>query len=272
MMPRSLALWLLPRYANGSLPGPVARAVAAAIDVDVDVAVAYRALRAAERPAHGGLSGAQKDFILGNVLAAVGAEPAAERDAATARSSSVTARGAWMPLAAAAACVGLFVVAKPADLTARGDGKAPLGVRVRCVKDGAVVDDAAAGARQTGADLACDKSGLLAFSTTNLHSAPRYAFVVGVDDHGGRVWLPPFGKDAAALAIAANSADTLIETLAPMPTEGVTLFVLLDDAPFHADDVARRLDAADRNGVPLQSLDKLPLDVLAQGRLVVRVR
>lgn len=268
MIPRSIALWLLPRYANGSLPGPLARAVAAAVDVDVDVAVAYRALRAAERPAGGGLSGAQKDFILGNVLDAVGAEG----DAATARSSSATARGAWMPLAAAAACVGLFVVAKPADLVARGDGKAPLGVRVRCVKDGAVVDDAAAGARQTGADLACDKSGLLAFSTTNLQTDTRYAFVVGVSDHGDRVWLPPFGKDAAALAIPANSADTLIETLAPMPTEGVTLFVLLDDAPFHADDVARRLDAADRNGVPLQSLDKLPLDVLAQGRLVVRVR
>jgi hypothetical protein len=145
-------------------------------------------------------------------------------------------------------------------------------VRVRCVTNGTVVDEASAGARQTGHDLDCGSDGLLAFSTTNLNDAVRYAFVIGVDDTGRRVWLPPFERTSAALSLPAHSADALLETLAPMPTQALTLFVLLDDEPFSADDVETRLATAARNGVPLASLDKLPLDVASQGRVLLRVK
>ena len=44
MIPRAAALWLLPRYAGGSLPSPLARLVKSAIDQDVEVATAYAAV------------------------------------------------------------------------------------------------------------------------------------------------------------------------------------------------------------------------------------
>lgn len=266
MMPHTLALWLLPRYVAGALPHSLGRLVRARLVDDVELQAAYHVLRRAERPVHGGLSAAQKELLLDAIL-----------DASSAHAPA-TASSWWtqlVPAGAAMACLALFVaIGHDDDLVARGAAQpqAPLGVRIRCVSNGNVVDEASAGARQTGADIDCGADGLLAFSTTNLNDAVRYAFVVGVDDSGNRVWLPPFERSSAALSLPARSADALLETLAPMPTQALTLFVLLDDEPFSADDVEDRLSAAQRNGVPLASLDKLPLDVASQGRLLLRVK
>jgi hypothetical protein len=266
LMPHALALWLLPRYVAGALPKSLGRLVRARLDDDVELQAAYHVLRRAERPTHGGLSAAQKELLLDAIL-----------DASAPATAPATSSSWWTPLVpagAAMACLALFVaVGHDDDLMARGTAnQPPLGVRVRCVTNGSVVDEASAGARQTGADLDCGSDGLLAFSTTNLNDAVRYAFVVGVDDTGHRVWLPPFDRTSVALALPAHSADALVETLAPMPAQAVTLFVLLDDEPFSADDVEGRLVSAERNGVPLASLDKLPLDVASQGRLLLRVK
>lgn len=274
MLQKTAALWLLPRYAGGGLPAPVARFVRRAIDSDVEVAAAFAALNAVDAfvlkgdGLSPGLSAGQKDRMLTALF-----------DDLDTGASDVTAaapaRSWWAPIApfaGAAACVGLFVVAgNNGDLAARGGASAPLGVRVRCVDGGVVTDEATAGARQTGADLDCGQGSLLAFSATNLQKAERFVFVVGVSDSGERVWLPPFTSDSQARAVAAGTTDDVIDTLAPMPSDGVTLFVLLDDQAFSADDVERRLAAAARNGTPLGQLEKLPVDVQAQGRLILRL-
>lgn len=260
MLPRFLALWLLPRAPQ--LGGALRRALQRSIDEDAVVGAAARALAVVERPRDGGLSGAQKDRLLAALLDDRAGDPV--------EPASAPAWRALVPLAAAGACVGVFAVSSNGDLAARGAADAALGVRVRCVHDGAVVDDASAGARQTGGDLACPAGSLLAFSTTNLQRAERFAFVVGIDDHGDVVWLPPFAEDSAARALPAGSTDAVVDTLAPLPDRAVTLFVLLDDNGFDGADVGRRLDAARRSGVPLEKLDKLPVGVRAQGRLLLR--
>lgn len=295
MLPRVFALWLLPRYSAGALRGWAGRAVRRAIDSDDVVAAAYDALRAAEARPHGGLSGAQKDLLLGAVLDdvaaldaaavpdGVGARVAPRRTALRRFAPFAPFAPFAAPFAAAVACVGLFVVVDRPGISGAdggwgvrgGSGDGPLGVRVRCVDHGAVVDEASAGARQTGTDLECGAGSLLAFSTTNLQPDTRYAFVIGVADDDSRVWLPPFTRDSAARPLAAGVANDVVDTLAPVPRASaapahLTLFVLLDDAPFTGADVERRLAAAARNGVPLARLDKLPVDVFAQGRLVLR--
>ena len=256
MIPRAAALWLLPRYAGGSLPSPLARLVKSAIDQDVEVATAYAALREAERALlrdRTSLSAGQKDLLLASLLEALPAESQSQH--ASSLSSRWSSAG---PVVAAAACLGLFIVGGADDKTARGsNSQGPLGVRVRCVS--------------TGADLDCAKDSLLAFSATNLQAAPRYVFVVGIDDQGERVWLPPFLEHTEARDLPAGSTDAMIDTLAPMPQKGVTLFVLLDDEAFGGDDVERRVAAAVRSGVPVGSIDKLPVDVFAQGRMVLRL-
>ena len=285
MIPRAAALWLLPRYAGGTLPSVLAGLVKSAIDTDVDVAAAYAALRQAERALlrdPSGLSAGQKDLLLSSLLGDLDGATATSTSTSTS-TSRAPASSLWSaagPVVAAAACVGLFIVGGADDKTARGAAhSAPLGVRVRCISNGdadngsggVVTDEATAGARQTGADLDCAEGSLLAFSATNLQAAARYVFVVGIDDEGERVWLPPFLEHSAARALPAGSTDAMIDTLAPMPPTGVTLFVLLDDEAFSGDDVERRVAAAVRSGVPVGRTDKLPVDVFAQGRMVLRL-
>lgn len=275
MIPRAAALWLLPRYAGGSLPSPLARLVKSAIDTDTDVATAYAALREAERALlrdRSSLSAGQKDLLLASLMDALPAESQSQSQHSSSLTSLWSSAG---PVVAAAACVGLFIIGGADDKTARGsNSQGPLGVRVRCVSNGnngIVTDEATAGARQTGADLDCGKDSLLAFSATNLQADTRYVFVVGVDDEGERVWLPPFLEHTEARALPAGSTDAMIDTLAPMPQTGVTLFVLLDHEAFSGEDVERRVAAAVRSGVPVGSIDKLPVDVFAQGRMVLRL-
>ena len=262
-MRRAIALRLLPAYAGGALPPVLRRWMAAVVADDVDVAVAYDALRRLERraAADAPLSSGQQELLLRQLLDDVTpAAPAAGRW-----------WGSLTPALGAAACAALLLSVGDDDLRARGAKRAALGVHVRCVVDGAVVDEASAGARQTGADLECAPNGLLAFSTTNLSPGPQFVFVVGIDGASKPVWLPPFSPSSTAVAIAPGSADAVLQTLARLPAAGdLTLFVLLADSPFGGSDVERRLVAAARGGVPLAQLDRLPVDVATQARLTVR--
>jgi hypothetical protein len=300
-----LARFLLPRYAAGALPRPLARHVRRALDRDAALAAAYDALRRAERHAAGGaaLSSGQLDVILDRVLGSVVDSVLEDVDDAAAAqhassSASASSSSSWFPALGAAACAAaVLVVARPAVPgpdpgpagagvvgeavavgTLQGRGAAsttghhePLGVRIRCLDETRVRDEATAGARQRGADLECDASALLAFSTTNLAAQPRYAFVVGLDEDGGRVWLGPFARDAAATPIPAGAVDVVLPELAPMASlpGQVTLHVLLGDAPFTGADVERRLAVAERSAVPLGRLDRLPVDVAVQSHLTL---
>jgi hypothetical protein len=292
---RTLAAWLLPRYAAGHLPRALARFVRRAVENDVELAARYEALRRAERAIAGDppLSAAQLDTLLAGVLDDVADAAAKDESVGSSLSSSLSSSlERWgLGLVGAAACAAFVVVGTPSiespsepsttgasstslgDLQARGAAMAaePVGVRVRCVDDTRVSDEATAGARQRGADLECAPEGLLAFSTTNLAPEARYAFVVGVDDDGGRVWLGPFARASAAAAIPAGTVDVVLDRLAPMTAlpEHLTLHVLLSDAPFSGDDVERRLAAAERAAVPLGRLDRLPVDVPVQSNLTL---
>jgi hypothetical protein len=282
---RAIAARLLPRYASGTLPGVLRRLVRDVLDADADLAARYHLLRRLERQARGddaALSAAQEDVILAGVLDGL------DGDRSTVATASSLRLSTWSGALAAAAAVAFVVVAPgpdgpddpgtdpaPLGLQARGDlDDAPLGLRVRCV-DGSgarVLDDATAGARQKVGALSCVDDGLLAFSLTNLSAHERFVFVVGVADDGRVVYLPPFAEDARALSVPAGAVDVVVDRLAPMPvldTAGLTLHVLVDDAPFSGAEIGRRLQAASVADLPLSSLDRLPVDVDVQARLNV---
>ena len=276
---RAIAARLLPRYASGTLPGVLRRLVQDALAADANLAARYHLLRCLERAARGddaSVSAAQEDVILAGVLDAL------DRERSTVTTASSLRLSTWSGALAAAAAVAFVVVAPgptptpdtaATGLQSRGDSdEAPLGLRVRCV-DGSgsrVLDDATAGARQKVGSLSCVDDGLLAFSLTNLSARERFVFVVGVDEAGRAVSLPPFGEGAPALLVAPGAVDVVVEHLAPMPVlgdGGLTLHVLVDDAPFTGADVGRRLQAAHATALPLSSLDRLPVDVEVQARV-----
>jgi hypothetical protein len=281
---RVIAARLLPRYASGTLPGVLRRFVRDVLAADADLAARYHLLRRLERQARGNdaaLSAAQEDVILAGVLDGL------DGDRSTVATASSLRLSTWSGALAAAAAVAFVVVAPgpdgpgagtdpaPLGLQARGDlDDAPLGLRVRCV-DGSgarVLDDATAGARQKVGALSCVDDGLLAFSLTNLSQHERFVFVVGVADDGRVVYLPPFAEDARALPVPPGAVDVVVDRLAPMPvldTAGLTLHVLVDDAPFSGAEIGRRLQAASVAALPLSSLDRLPVDVDVQARLNV---
>jgi hypothetical protein len=267
---RAIAMRLLPAYSGGALPGPARRWMRGVVAVDVAVAAAYDLLRRAERRAapDQGLSSGQADLLLHQLLD--DGVPTLS-DAASASAAPSQWWGSLAPALGAAACVGALVVGAPDDLTSRGVSADPVGVRVRCMVDNVVVDEASAGARQTGADLDCAAGGLLAFSTTNLSPRAQFTFVIGIDRDSQPVWLPPFSSWSPAIAIPAGTTDLMAQTLARVPAGGdLTLFVLLSDEAFDGADVERRLEAAVRAGVPLAQLERLPVDVDTQARLTVR--
>jgi hypothetical protein len=277
---RAIAARLLPRYASGTLPAVLRGLVRDVLDDDADLAARYHLLRRLERAAAGdddSVSAAQEDVILAGVLDGL------DRDPSTVTTASSLRLSTWSGALAAAVAVAFVVVSpgpgvdpiepSPLGLQARGDlDEAPLGLRVRCV-DGSgsrVLDDATAGARQKVGALSCVDDGLLAFSLTNLSPHERFVFVVGVAEDGRVVYLPPFGEDARALSVASGAVDVVVDRLAPMPVldgGGLTLHVLVDDAPFSGADIGRRLQAASVAAVPLSSLDRLPVDVDVQARL-----
>lgn len=278
----AIAHLLLPRYSAGRLPPWLAGVVRQGLHESPDLAEAYTALRRAERgltsasprPA---TSVAQRELLEDGLFARLPEPAPAERPA------SLWGRALpSLPVLAAAASVGLFVVvaADPeegfstADLAARGVALSehPLGVRVSCVADERVVDDATAGARRASDRLECPRSGLLGFSLTNLSAQARWVFVVGVAPDGATRWYAPFERGGVAFEAGAGADNQVLPALGVlggMPSDPrVTLHVLLSDRPFSGADVERQLEAARGRGTPLGALDRLPLaDIPLQARI-----
>jgi hypothetical protein len=272
MIMRSLLQSLLPRYCQGTLPSPLQWLVRQALVRDAQLALAYDGLRQAERLAagHDGLLVSQQQMLWQRLQTSV---PSTRPPVTFNR---------WMlpaSLATAALAIAVFSPQTPSSslgtLSARAAliEQQPLGVRARCLQAGVVTAEAVAGARQAHGALSCDHSGLLALSTTNLAAEVRYAFVVGIDANHHWQYVPPFAADTPARAIAAGAVDDVLETLMPMGmmnTAAVTLFVLLSEQPFAGDQVERQLQRASHAALPLAQLDRLPIDVPIQARLLIQ--
>lgn len=279
----AIAHLLLPRYAAGDLPPWLSRVVRDGLDESPDLAEAYTALRRAERAAPAATarrptSAAQRELLEASLFAALPL-PGAQTPA------RVTRRFAGaLPVLAACASVGLFLVVandrgeddtfSAQDLSARGTELAshPLGVRVSCVADDRVFDDATAGARRPSDRLECPQDGLLGFAMTNLSERARWVFVVGVAPGGETRWYAPFERGGAAFEASAGADNQVLPALGAlgsMPKDDhVTLYVLLSDRPFSGADVERQLEAARARGTPLGALDRLPLaDIPLQARI-----
>lgn len=264
---------LLPRLCAGTLPVWAARLVHGWVREDAALSALYDAERRAESVEK--LSAAQLDLLENLVLDGAG-EP-------TTRARLRAPLLAGSALAATAAV--LFIVARPAHddaerinvgaLEARGEklASAPLGVKVTCLSEDSkrVLDEATAGARQSGARLDCPLGSVLAFSTTNLSNEARHLFIVGVAADGARRFYSPFDEQGTALTMAPGTTDAPLATLADtknMPKdEEVSLFVLVSDEAFDAREIERQLSRAESRGVPLKSVDRLPLDVPIQSRI-----
>lgn len=268
---------LLPRLVAGTLPGWVARLVHRWMREDAALSTLYDAERRAEETDK--LSAAQLDLLESLVL-----------DASAQSSRLRGLGGLGVPLVAggalAATAALLFVVTRAGinddvrrihvgDLDARGQklASAPLGVKVTCLSADAkrVLDEATAGARQSGARLDCPLGSVLAFSTTNLSNESRHLFIVGVAADGARRFYSPFYQEGAALEMAPGAKDTPLAALADtrnMPKDDVvSLFVLVSDEAFDGGDIERQLARAESRGVPLKSVDRLPVDVPIQSRI-----
>lgn len=269
----ALARRLMPRLVAGALPAWLAGAVHRWVREDAALSALYDAARRAEGDDK--LSAAQLDLIEALVLDAGGDHERLPRRLRI----PLVAGGA---LAATTAL--LFVVAQPANdderirmgnLAARGQkiASAPLGVKITCLSADtkSVLDEATAGARQSGARLDCPLGSVLAFSTTNLSQDARHLFIVGIAADGARRFYSPFDEHGAALQMKPGAADALLTTLADtknMPKdEDVSLFVLVSDETFDAAEIERQLARAESRGVPLKSVDRLPLDVPVQSRI-----
>ena len=283
----TLARMLLSRYAGGTLPRVMAQLVRDALAVDPALAEAYTALRRGERAAAGGAhtSASQRDLLEAALITS------------GARTNGPNRSILFAPLAACAS-LAIFVIVSDTQtvgthavgprsvgthavgtLAARSAALAqdPLGVKVSCVHEERVVDTATAGARRPSDALTCPADAMLAFSLTNLGQDERFVFVVGVAKDGGTRWYAPFDRTASSVRAAAGRDDEVLPVLGDMRgmpnDEHVTLHVLLSDAPFEARDVERQIVSAQRRGVPIGSVEKLPLpNIPLQARVdMVRV-
>lgn len=278
MIRSALARRLLPRLVAGTLaPSWLARVVHGWVRADATLNAEYDALRRIElEQQQVSLTGDQLALIERFVLAGVDGPQEAKR-----------ARRAWPALSGAvvAACIAVFFVIRTpggsvgvvGDLAARGRAMAtsPLGLKVSCV-DGEqrrVLDEATAGARQSGGRLSCPRGDLLAFSTTNLGKETRHFFVLGVSADGSRHLFSPF--EGMALPVSSGTVDaplSRVNETASLLDEEMALFVFISDEPFSARSVEQQLDDAERQGIPLSRIDRLPVDVPVQARIDVRLR
>ncbi len=278
--------WLA-RYASGDLGARATHFVAAAIAADAALAHDYNALRRVEAAAAAtnALTAGQIDLIEQLVLASA-ARPAAR---STRRPIIVTLGGA----VTASACVAaLLLVSNGAkdgaknddesafavgELAARGEhmSRDSLGVRVSCVVDGVVRDDATAGVRRRTDVLECPADAQLAFATTNMSAELRFVFIVGIAPDGELRWYSPFRRASDAIALKAGAQHEVLPETADtrgMPLDDhVSLHVLFSDRPFHGREVERQLEAALKRGIPLGTIERLPVaGVPVQARIDVR--
>jgi hypothetical protein len=281
-----LARRLLPSLAAGTLSPFWTTTARRWVAASPELSAEYEALRRAEHVASGHsqpLSAAQRDVVRAMLFASLDASlDAPGADHAHTTSHAASHRPALVSgIAGALACasLALFVVVAPDvsvedDLRARGAKieKDAVGVKVTCLAaDGSrVLDSATAGARQSGARLSCTHGALLAFATTNLGAEERHIFVVGIGPGGEPRWYAPFGKDGAAQRAQPGEVDVVLPLLADTRTmpadDAVTLHVLVSDEAIDGESLARQLARAT---LPLDKLDRLPVDVPVQARIDV---
>jgi hypothetical protein len=252
---------------DGRLPGPIARAVHARIGRDETWRAAYDGLRRAEMAATGqNPTARQADLVEQLVLTASEPPPRAR-----------LAVGAAFAAATAAALLVVLLPSPSADeLAPRGSVSERVGVRVRCLADGArpqLLAETLLAADAVGRPLACPAGSLLAFSLTNLSEAERHVFVVGVRADGTPLWYAPFGRAGASAAVAPGTADRVLDVVAEtrgMDTgEGVTLFALFSESPLSGSALESQLRDAEQRGLALGGLERLPIEA-QQGRATLR--
>lgn len=280
--PGPLGRMLVERLASGRLPAFLRRFVYLRLDKDPALARYYDSLRRLERAAagHPSLSADQKQLL--HTLLFEDAPPSL---AAPARASSWPR--AAVALAGAAAAALLFVqIEGPApqpdevEWIARSAREASFGVRARCLSSNgrALLAEAEAGVgpRVSAPELSCPSGGLLALSATNRGDRDLYVFVVGIADDGGLRWLAPFDHDASSVRVQRGGVDVVLGDLAALRAsrddERVALHALFSTAPLSAREVEGALALARRQGLLLEKLPRVPLDVSAQTRLDLVLR
>ncbi len=268
---------LVERLVSGRLPAFLVRPAYRRLDRDARLARYYDTLRRVERAAagHPSLSTSQRQLMRSALFdrgGTAGAEPA----------RSFLRPRVGLALAGAAAAALLFVQmeapaprADDAAWTPRSAREAAIGVRARCLSPSgrALLSEAEAGVgpRVSAPELSCPSGGLLALSATNRGARELYVFVVGISGDGALRWLAPFDDGASSVPVPARGIDVVLGDLASLRAasdgERVALHALFSAAPLSARDVEGALVLARRQGLVLEKLARVPLNVRAQARL-----
>jgi hypothetical protein len=285
MIPRALRDALARRLLDGELSPSLTRFVHERVGRSESWRAEYSALRAAQRAAADDvpLARGQRDALEGLLFSSGGA-------VAEASPPSRAPRALLVGAAAAALALALVVVLPsssnqaPAPMAgadewqSRGADALRVGVRVRCLSDGAepkVLSETLLGAGLPGAPVACPADGLLAFSVTNLAERDHGVFVLGVRDDGELLWYAPFERAGAGIHVEAGVVDRPLSVAASLDEldhgAGATLFAVFARSAPDGPALERELRAAAARGLALGSLDRLPVESVAQARAALRI-
>ena len=266
---------LLSRLLAGTLPPKLASRLHQSIARDPEWLSAYDVLRQAERRAAGNVDVTEAQVALFERIVVAQA-------AATAPSRTAPRAALGLALAAAAAVAVFIAVPRPSEEGWATRSASPhdskIGVRVRCLvsapRGTRLLSESVLSPEQRPAQLSCPSDGLLAFSVTNLASAPRHVFLVGIGARNELRWYAPFEPQAGSVQVGAGEVDRVLETLAELKglpaEERVTLFALFSDEPVDGVSLEARLKDARARGIPLSKVDRLPVGVQLQARAELR--
>ena len=271
--------WLVQTALSPSVPVGIRRRARAWVETRPAARSFYDKVASTASVLDGGMPQAQKDLVEGALFA--NWTPDGLEETQPAGTTKLTSR---VPLfgAIAAACAALLMVTQLPDddiLQARGSGAdGALGVTFSCLvgdEGGYRVDRTlSVGSDRTVGALQCPTDAILSLAGTNLRKDAKGVFVVGVDDHGDVHWMAPFDAESPAQTLPANVRASSFDIGVPLTTlagQRLTFHVLLDDDVVSHADVRASLDAAERKGVRLESLARLPVDVTQQARLHLEV-
>ena len=228
------------------------------------------------------LPDAQRELVEDALFSDWPAEGAMPTSAEEAGGEASTAGGRSWTLwggAAAAACAVLLVATQMDGVQHRGgDTTGALGVTFSClVGEGTgyrVEGATSVGAEQAVGALRCPSDSILSLAGTNLRDTAAGVFVVGVDDDGDVHWLAPFAASSPSQAVPPGTRSSSFDVGVPLESlagKRLTFYILLDDELVSHAEVSASLDDAERRGVRLESLARLPVDVDEQARLHLEV-
>lgn len=277
--PSCFDAWLVQTAQSPSVPVGIRRRLRAWVEARPAARAFYDNVSSTASMLDGGMPQAQKDLVEDALFA--NWPPDGLEETQPADTSDRTIRA---PLfgAIVAACTALLMVTHPPDddvLQARGSGNdGALGVTFSCLvgdEGGYRVDRTlSVGTDRTVGALHCPANAILSLAGTNLRDDVKGVFVVGVDDHGDVHWMAPFDANSPAQMLPPNVRASSFDIGVPLTMlagQRLTFHVLLDDDVVSHADVRASLDAAERKGVRLESLARLPVDVTQQARLHLEV-